>query len=67
MSTPTLMIWGEKDAALSIETAHASRKYVDDLQQEFLPEASHWVHQEFPDEVNQIMRDWITGHLWGRS
>jgi pimeloyl-ACP methyl ester carboxylesterase len=64
IDTPTLMIWGEQDKALSIETTYGTDDYVSDLQLRYLPNASHWVQQDEPGEVNRLLTEWITGHLW---
>jgi len=56
---PTLVIWGEDDAALIPELAAASAERCDDGRLERFPEATHWVHHERPDAV----RDLILDHL----
>jgi pimeloyl-ACP methyl ester carboxylesterase len=59
IETPTLMIWGEADAALSIENTRGYEKLVRDLTLERLPRVSHWVQQEAPDEVNARLSSWL--------
>ena len=31
-----------------------------------IPEAGHWVQQEFPDQVNTLLVDWLTAQFAGR-
>lgn len=57
---PTLVIWGEADAALGLETLEGTEAYVADLRIERLPGVSHWVQQEAPEAVNRLLVDWLT-------
>ena len=61
VETPTLMIWGEEDVALSKETTDGTDEYVDDLTLRFLPGVSHWVQQEAPEQVNAMLAAWLDG------
>jgi epoxide hydrolase 4 len=56
---PTLVIWGEADAALGVETLEGTDAFVTDLQIKRLPGVSHWVQQEAPEAVNALMADWL--------
>jgi pimeloyl-ACP methyl ester carboxylesterase len=60
IETPTLMIWGEEDAALGIELTEGYKSYVADFTLKRLPGVSHWVQQEAPEKVNQLLGDWLT-------
>lgn len=60
IETPTLIVWGEEDAALSVELLDGTDAYVRDLTIKRLPDVSHWVQQEAPEKVNAILRDWLT-------
>ncbi|MGB3492950.1 MAG: alpha/beta hydrolase [Elainellaceae cyanobacterium] len=60
LSIPTLMIWGEDDTALGLELTHGTDRYVEDLTLQYIPNCSHWVQQEQPDQVNQYMRDFLS-------
>ena len=55
VEVPTLLIWGEQDDALGKELTYGTERYVSDLQVSYLPDTSHWVQQERPDEVNQLL------------
>ena len=43
---PTLMIWGEEDAALNIKCTEGTEEWVSDFTLHRLPNVSHWVQQE---------------------
>lgn len=59
--TPTLMIWGEEDAALGKELTYGTENLVEDFMIRYLPGVSHWVQQEAPETVNTILQAWIKG------
>ncbi len=59
IETPTLIVWGEEDAALGIELLDGTDAYVPDLTIKRLPGVSHWVQQEAPEKVNAILKDWL--------
>lgn len=59
VDVPTLMVWGEEDSALGIETTHGTDAYVADFELHTLPGVSHWVQQEAPEQVNAILGDWL--------
>ena len=61
IDTPTLMIWGEDDVALSKETTDGTDEHVADLTLRFLPGVSHWVQQEAPEIVNAMLGAWLDG------
>ncbi len=61
IDTPTLMVWGLDDTALSKETTDGTDEYVVDLTMRFLPGVSHWVQQEAPETVNAILLAWLAG------
>jgi pimeloyl-ACP methyl ester carboxylesterase len=62
LEVPTLMIWGEQDAALGIELSYGTEALVRDLSLHYLPGVSHWVQQEAPETVNAIMAEWLATH-----
>ena len=59
IETPTLVIWGEADAALGVELLDGTEAHVRDLTVKRLPNVSHWVQQEAPVAVNAILSDWL--------
>ena len=58
LDTPTLLIWGVHDSALGRSLTERTGELVRDLDVRYL-EASHWVQQDAPDEVNAILREWL--------
>ena len=59
IETPTLMLWGLEDTALSKETTDGTDEYVTDLTLRFLPDVSHWVQQDAPETVNAMLLAWL--------
>ena len=59
IETPTLIVWGEEDAALGVELLDGTDAHVRDLTIRRLPGVSHWVQQEAPEKVNAILKDWL--------
>lgn len=50
---PTLVIWGEKDPALRPGNLDGLEDYVPNLEVRRLPNATHWVVHEEPEQVNK--------------
>ena len=61
ITVPTLMLWGEVDAALGKELTYGTERYVSDLTLRYLPHVSHWVQQEAPETVNLMLQAWLIG------
>jgi pimeloyl-ACP methyl ester carboxylesterase len=61
IETPTLFVWGEQDVALIKETTFGTDRFVKDLTLRYLPDASHFVQQDAPEEVNAMLEAWLTG------
>ena len=59
IEVPTLMIWGEEDTALCIENTEGYDGLVRDFTLHRLPGVSHWVQQEAPESVNEILTEWL--------
>ena len=59
IEAPTLVIWGEKDVFLSQELADPGPLWVPDLRVERFPNASHFVAEDRPDEVNALLLDFL--------
>lgn len=56
---PTLVIWGEKDQALTTGNLNGLDQYVPQLTVKRLPAGSHWVVHEQPELVNRLIRDFV--------
>jgi len=61
IEVPTLIVWGEEDAALGLELLEGTDQHVSNLTIERLPGVSHWVQQEAPEKVNPILKAWLPG------
>jgi pimeloyl-ACP methyl ester carboxylesterase len=61
IETPTLLVWGEQDSALGKELTYGTEQYVKHLTLRYLPNASHWVQQDDPDTVNEMLGAWLRG------
>ncbi len=59
LETPTLIVWGEQDEALGIELLEGTEALVKDLHVHRIPDASHWVQQDAPEEVNAAISEWL--------
>ena len=61
VEAPTLVIWGRRDRHLGAELAEPERADVPNLERVVrLPEASHWVHQDEPERVSQLLVDFFS-------
>lgn len=56
---PTLVIWGERDTALLPGLLDGLDALVPQLTLKRIPDGSHWVIHERPEEVNRLIRDFI--------
>ncbi|TVQ09916.1 MAG: alpha/beta hydrolase [Leptolyngbya sp. DLM2.Bin27] len=59
LEVPTLLIWGEDDAALGKELSVGTEDYVSNLRLRYIPQCSHWVQQEKPHQVNALMAEFL--------
>lgn len=60
MTCPLLMLWGEGDPWMSSRSRGAKfRQHYPQLTEYYL-QAGHCPHDEVPDQVNQLLRDWVT-------
>ena len=55
ITTPTLLIWGEQDVALSAEMAGPSVDHCANGRLERIADATHWVQHDAPDRVNTLL------------
>ena len=56
---PTLVIWGGQDTALRPVLLEGLERYVTDLRIEHIPQGSHWVAHEYPQQVNDLIREFL--------
>lgn len=59
VSIPTLVIWGEDDVALPIRLIEGIEPWIDQLTIRRVPGASHWILHERPEQVHDILREWL--------
>ncbi len=60
VNVPTLVIWGENDPALLPTLTRGLSQWVPELRVELLPGAGHWVPYERPDQVNSLIREFVS-------
>ena len=64
IEAPVLVIWGERDRFLRRKLAEPPRLWVPNLLRvERLPDASHWVAEDRPLEVNTLLLDFLRSPL----
>ena len=59
INVPTLVIWGEKDTALTVHNLEGLAEFIPDLIIKRIPDGSHWVINEQPDKINSLIRDFL--------
>jgi pimeloyl-ACP methyl ester carboxylesterase len=60
ISAPTLVIWGQRDRYLGPKLAEPHHEDVPNLDRvERLPGASHWVHHDEAERVNELLLDFL--------
>ena len=60
VTVPTMIVWGEADAYMSpLLLERSVTKVTGPLRVERLPGVSHWVQQEAPGRVNELLVDWL--------
>lgn len=69
VQVPVLLVIGEKDYFLKFPgiedyiTSGKVREYVSELEMKSLPEGTHFVQEQLPDQVNQLIVSFIEEHL----
>ena len=63
VSVPTLYVWSDQDVALMPKAAHNTARYVTgEYRFEILPGVSHWIPEEQPDKLADLLLDWFAAH-----
>jgi len=57
---PTLIIWGKNDIALSSDLPELTKPFVNDLKIVYIENGNHFIQQDQPKKVNEIMEDFLT-------
>jgi pimeloyl-ACP methyl ester carboxylesterase len=56
---PTLLLWGEEDAALGAGLSEGLDEWIPDLRVERFPDASHWVQCDAREEVTDALLEFL--------
>lgn len=59
---PLQVIWGKQDVFLKARMAEVSLTQCDNGQLHFFPDATHWVHLEKAEEVNELLLKLMAAH-----
>ena len=63
VNCPLLMLWGEGDPCMKCkERGEKFKQYYQNLTEYYL-QAGHCPHDEIPEQVNQLIRDWVREKL----
>ncbi|XP_068646597.1 uncharacterized protein [Aristolochia californica] len=69
IEVPALLIMGEKDYAMKFPGFEDSirsgkvKEYAQDLEIVLVPEGTHFVQEQFPDQINQLLLDFVDKHI----
>ena len=64
IKSPTLQIWAEEDPFLGKELTEGTNEFVGALfSLKIIPNCGHWIQQEAPEEVNQIIDEFLDYNL----
>jgi pimeloyl-ACP methyl ester carboxylesterase len=59
VKVPTLFIGAVDDVIIPLEYIESMKPGVDDLEIHMVENCGHWTQQEKPDEVNEVMLEWL--------
>jgi pimeloyl-ACP methyl ester carboxylesterase len=63
VSVPTMYVWSDQDTALLPKGARDTARYVNgEYRFEVLPGVSHWIPDEQPDKLADLLLDWFAAH-----
>jgi pimeloyl-ACP methyl ester carboxylesterase len=63
ITVPALFVWSDADTALGSKAAHGAGRYVTgEYRFEILNGVSHWVLDDQPDPVAELLLEWFAGH-----
>ncbi len=63
VNVPTLLVWGERDRFLLTDCLDGLEAYVPQLRIVRIPDASHWIVHERPDEIHLLIGEFAQGRL----
>ena len=59
IQAPTLLIWGIEDTALDVALTYNLEQWVPKIQVRRIADSGHWVQQEQPDQVNNLIQQFL--------
>jgi epoxide hydrolase 4 len=59
IESPVLVIWGDRDRYLGSELAEPPARFVPNARVVHVPEATHWVQNDAPERVNELLIDFF--------
>lgn len=68
VDAPSLLIMGEKDYFIKFPQMEdyirneQAKKFVPNSKTIYIPEGSHFVQEQFPDQVNKLILDFLKNH-----
>jgi len=62
VSTPTQILWGERDLALTLDMARGSEKFLENGSLTTYPDATHWLAHDKPEEVTTRLKEHFLAH-----
>jgi len=65
LTTPTLIIWGDRDYLLPVQQAHAAAESLPHGQLSVFPDCGHLPHVEHPGRFATVLSTWLTDTLEG--
>jgi len=60
LTTPTLIVWGDRDYLLPVQQAHAAVNSLPHGQLSVFPDCGHLPHVEHPDRFAAVLGTWLT-------
>jgi pimeloyl-ACP methyl ester carboxylesterase len=61
LTIPMLLIWGKQDKFVPPYLGNEFAKYNENLELRYLEDVGHCPHDESPEQVNQMILDWVRG------
>jgi pimeloyl-ACP methyl ester carboxylesterase len=63
VNVPTLYVWSDRDIALMPKSAYDTGRYVTgEYRFEIMPGVSHWIPDEEPDKLADLLLEWFAAH-----
>jgi pimeloyl-ACP methyl ester carboxylesterase len=56
---PTLLLWGDRDRAVTVASGRKLRRVLPQAELVVLPGAGHLLFEEMPEECNRLVKNWL--------